>query len=89
MVIYDAHVFFVGSSCVAAIYDQDARARRQALPRAKLRHRLGFHRGNCAVSVLGGRIRRRRRRAIKRRRAGKRRTKLSLNENFVFGSVQQ
>ena len=34
----------------AAMYKRDARARRQALQTAKLRHSLGLHnRGNCAV----------------------------------------
>ena len=40
---------FVGSSGGAAVHKRDGCARRQAPPRAILRHGLGLHRGNRAV----------------------------------------
>ena len=43
---------FVGSSGNAAMHNRDGCARRQAPPRAKLRHGLGLHRGNRAVRGL-------------------------------------
>ena len=61
--------------------NRDARARRQASPRATLRGSLGCVEGTAPA---GGWVRRPRRRATERRRAGKRRIKLSLTENFCF-----
>ena len=39
---------FLGSSGGAAMLNRDARARRQAPPRATLRRSLGLRGGNCA-----------------------------------------
>ena len=47
MVTYDSRVF-LGSGDGAAMLNRDARARRQAPPRATLRPRLGLRGGNCA-----------------------------------------
>ena len=48
--VYSSLVGSIGSS---AIHNRDGCARRQAPPRAKLRHGLGLHRGNRAVRRLG------------------------------------
>ena len=80
MVTYDSRVC-LGSSGAAAMLNRDARARRQAPPRATLRRGLGCEEGTAPA---GGWIRRRRSRATGRRRAGKGRIELSLNEIFFF-----
>ena len=80
MVTYDSRVFF-GSSGEAAMLNRDARARRQAPPRATLRRSLGLIGGNCAGRRLDSTTKEE---ATGRRRAGKRRIELSLNENFCF-----
>ena len=64
-----------------SVLNRDARARRQAPPRATLRRSLGLRGGDCAGRRLDSTTRRR---ATERRRAGKRRIEISLNENFVF-----
>ena len=61
--------------------NRDARARRQAPPRATPRRSLGVRGGTAPA---GGWTRRRGKRATGRRRAGERRIELSLNENFSF-----
>ena len=47
MVTYDSRVF-LSSGGGAATLNRDARARRQAPPRATLRRSLGLRGGNCA-----------------------------------------
>ena len=68
---------FGGSSGRAAMLNRDVRARRQAPPRAILRH-------SSLTAPAGGWIRRRRGRETEPRRAGKRRVVLALRENYCF-----
>ena len=51
MATYDSRVI-LGSSVEAAMLDRNARARRQAPPRATLRRSLGVRGGDCAGKRL-------------------------------------
>ena len=73
-------VSFVGSSGSAAKHNRDSYGRRQAPPRAKLQHGLGFHGGHRAVRRLDSTTKR----EIECRRAGQRRVELTLRDNFSF-----
>ena len=86
MVTYNRRVF-LGSSGGVAMLNRDARARRQAPPRATLWRSLGLRVEGTAPA--GGWIRRRRRISTGRRRTGKRRVELSLKHFFVFRSAPQ
>ena len=61
--------------------NRDARARRQAPPRATLRRSLGLRGGDCAGRRQDSTTKEE---GTGRRRAGKRRNELSLNENSCF-----